>query len=60
MYYTNYGYPQGCSYPQQTNNGFSWGGILAFILVIFILLVVIGGNFGQQGNSCSKCQYSCC
>lgn len=47
----NYGYPQGgcgCGYPVQTNNGSSWGGIFAFVLVLFILLVIIG--FGT--NNC--------
>lgn len=47
----NYGYPQGgygCGCPCSGNTGSSWGGVFAFILVLFILLVIIG--FGT--NNC--------
>ncbi len=60
MYYTNYGYPQGGYNYMPTNQGASWGGVFAFILVIFILLVIIGCNFGNNKcfanrSSCSYC-----
>ena len=44
----NYTYPQGgcpCSNPTGNN---AWGGVFAFVLVLFILLVIIG--FGT--NNC--------
>lgn len=46
----NYGYPQGgCGCPcQGGNTGSAWGGVFAFVLVLFILLVIIG--FGT--NNC--------
>lgn len=59
MYYSNNGYPN-YGYPYQNqNNGNAWGGIFAFILVIFILLVIIGCNsrnncLGQSCNSCNN------
>jgi len=46
----NYGYPQGgcgCGY-SCGNNGSSLGGIFAFVLVLFILLVIIG--FGTNNS----------
>lgn len=52
MYYNN-AYP-GYNY----NNGAinAWGGIFAFILVIFILLVIIGCN-NRCNNSCFNNPY---
>ncbi len=47
----NYGYPQGgCGCPCSNNcsGGSAWGGVFAFVLVLFILLVIIG--FGT--NNC--------
>lgn len=54
--YPNYGYPNG-GYSYPSNNNSSWGGIFAFILVIFILLVIIGCNCrgGHTNNCCSGC-----
>ena len=55
----NYGYPQGgcgCGYP--TGGNTSFGGVFAFILVLFILLVIIGFgtnnclNNNNNGNTC--------
>ncbi len=62
MYYQNYGYPQGgygYNY-QPTNQGASWGGVFAFILVIFILLVIIGCNFGNNNCCGNRSSYGCC
>lgn len=59
MYYTNYGCQQGgYTYPYQQSGG-NWGGVFAFILVIFILLVIISaGNFGSCSNNSNSCGYN--
>ena len=60
MYYTNCGYQQG-GYPYPQQGGGSWGGIFAFVLVIFILLVIISaGQFGTCSNNSNSCGCNRC
>ncbi|MDD6302020.1 MAG: YjcZ family sporulation protein [Bacillales bacterium] len=47
FYGQNYGYPQG-GYAYPMNNGGSWGGVFAIVLVLFILLVIIGCGCGNN------------
>ena len=55
----NYGYPQGgCGYP--ANNGTTFGGVFAFVLVLFNLLVIIGfgtNNCLTNNNNNNTCCY---
>ncbi|CDC41280.1 unknown [Firmicutes bacterium CAG:449] len=47
----NYTYPQGgCGCPG-SNNGGAWGGVFAFVLVLFILLVIIGFGTNNYLNN---------
>ena len=55
----NYGYPQGgCGYP--ANNGTTFGGVFAFVLVLFILLVIIGFGTNNCLNNNNNNNNNCC
>ena len=60
MYYYGYNGGNNMYYPGYYSNGYGYGA--AFILVLFILLVIIFGvgfinnnNFNPENNGCNKC-----
>ena len=55
----NYGYPQGgCGCP--VNTGTTFGGVFAFVLVLFILLVIIGFGTNNCLNNNNNNNNNCC